>query len=116
MIEKIITPNQFDIISVGNNSITGFPMFKRFKDLGTINEIKQFYVEFEQWQVCPNGKIYENYYELKRYLIVDITDPGFEYSGYTNWFTTLAPTLLPAINKTLLEMPKESENNYVVQK
>lgn len=105
---------QFYIVSIGNHLITGFPTFRRFKDLGTINELKQFYVDYEEWQVPSDGNVYEEFYTIKRYLIVDITDVGQEYSGYTNWFSQLSPVLLPAINSTLSEIP-QNENNYVVK-
>lgn len=76
--------------------------------------LKQHHIGYEEWLVAKDGNIYDEFYTIKYYIVVDNLDTkNFQY---TNWFKMLAPALLPDISKTLMEIPKNSPTNYVTTK
>lgn len=98
---------------IGTDPVTGLEMYRRFKGLNSDLHDKQHRITYEEWLIAKDGKIYEEFYRVKTYLVVDITDEP-QYLAYTQWYNQLGPVLLPAINNTLVAMPKDAVNNYVV--
>lgn len=99
-------------VHIGTDSITGLEMYRRMKTLNSDVHEKQHRISYEEWLVAKDGKVYQDFYTVKTYLVVDKLDAPQNLS-YTQWFNQLAPALLPAINQTLLEIPKDAPSNYV---
>ncbi len=99
----------------GVDPITGLEMRRRFKGLQSDLHSKEHIITYEEWLIAKDGKIYENFYQIKQYRVIDITTPP-EYLAYTQWFDQLSPVLLPAINNTLLAMPLDAKQWYIVTK
>lgn len=99
-------------VHVGTDSITGLEIYRRMKSLNSDVQEKQHRISYEEWLVAKDGKVYQGFYSVKTYIVVDNNDT--QKLSYTIWFNQLAPVLLPSINQTLLEIPKDAGNNYVV--
>lgn len=100
-------------ISMGNDSITGLPMYRRFRGLQSDLLNREHKIRYEEWIVAKDGNVYVDFYKVKTYIVVDKTDEP-QYLGFTIWYNNLAPVLLPAINQTLSLLPTYVDNNYVI--
>ncbi len=99
----------------GIEPVTGLEMRRRFKGLNSDLHTKEHVITYEEWLIAKDGKVYEDFYQIKQYKAIDITTPP-EYLAYTQWFNQLSPVLLPPINNTLLAMPLDAKQWYVVTK
>lgn len=120
---------------IGTDPLTGPEMYRRYRILASDSYSQEDLIHYEEWLVAKDGKIYNELYSQKKYIVKDIpevlyTKDEMMLNGqialgtevkisaipqYTNWFAQLKPILLPSINKTLLAIPIDSPVTYYVK-
>lgn len=100
--------------AMGPDPITGLPMFRRFLSLHSNVQQKQHTVSYEEWLVCPNGKVYQEMYRVKEYKVVDIFDTVPPQLKYTYWFNQIGPMILSEIASSLMAVvPIDADSGFV---
>lgn len=101
-------------IHIGTDPVTGLEVYRRFKTLNSDAHEKKHRITYEEWKVAKDGKVYQEFYQEKQYLVVNITDVDPPQMKYDYWFAALSPTLLPEINNSLLNKIPFNENGFVI--
>jgi len=100
-------------VHIGTDPKTGLELYRRFKTLNSDKHDKQHVISYEEWLIAKDGKIYEEFYRVKKYIIVDVLDNN--YLGYSTWNSQLSPVLIPKITARLAALPVDVVNDYVLQ-
>lgn len=112
--EDLLTDEQvgYPTLNVGVHTITGLAVKRRFKSLFSDSHTKEHTITYEEWQIGLDGNIYEEFYRIKTYKVVDDLDN--QSLKYTQWVNALKPSLEPAFNNTLQNVvPIVSESGFV---
>jgi hypothetical protein len=114
--KKILTDEEVgtSTVHVGTDPITGLEVYRRFKSLYSDTHEKFHRITYEEWKVAKDGKVYQELFTEKTYMVVNIADTEPPQMKYDQWFKALAPTLLPEINNTLINKIPFNQNNFVI--
>lgn len=101
-------------ILVGTEPRTGFPLYRRFRGYQLNTEAKEHTVSYEEWLVCPDGKIYDRFYRMRQFKAVNITDVVPNKLRYDQWFNQFKTQFGVTINNFITAIPLTSNETDVL--
>lgn len=103
---------QISTLTVGTDE-NGFVIKRRFRpDLLEVRvNDKVVVVHYEEWREV-NGKIYEELYQVKNYMVTNIVSKND--NRFDLWVGAIAQMLVPAIAESLTSIPAEAPTGWVL--
>ena len=95
-------------VLIGNEPRTGFQLYRRFRGYQLNTEQKEHTVQYEEWLVLPDGKVYDRFYRWRQFKAVNITDVTPNKLRYDQWLTQFKTQFGTNINNFLTNIPLTS--------
>jgi hypothetical protein len=102
-------------ILIGNEPRTGFPLYRRFRRFELNTETKEHTVQYEEWLLLPDGKVYDRFYRWQQFKAVNITDVNPPKLRYNQWLSAFMNQFGTNINNVITSIPITSNGGDVVQ-
>jgi hypothetical protein len=101
-------------ILVGIEPRTGFNLYRRFNRYELNTDQKEHTVNYEEWLVAKDGKVYDIFYRRRQFKAVNITDVVPNKLRYDQWFNQFKTQFGVNINNFITAIPLTSNETDVL--